>query len=217
MMLEKKISNEQCMALDGSVIPHSAMWARNISYFKRPVSNTRPTSRVSLGHIAEYIRGDYYRQETEKLRAISDPKERRKFKATHFDSVTFCGLFAERKDDQLLCPSDFLCLDFDHLGDRLTEVHQQLIMDPEFETVLLFRSPSGDGLKWVVKIDLTSCDYATWYQAVLNYVFAIYQVKADDQCRNLSRACFLCYDPEAYVNPSFYPSELKNNSYYAEI
>ena len=54
-----------------------------------------------MGDIVEYIRGDYYRPETEQLRAITDPKERRKFKATHLDSVTFCGHFAEWKDDQL--------------------------------------------------------------------------------------------------------------------
>ena len=215
-MIDVNIPNERSLGLDGSGITHAEMWARTISYYKRPVSNTRPTARVSIGHIVEYIRGDYYRLETEQLRAITDPKERRKFKATHFDSVTFCGLFAERKDDQLLCPTDFLCLDFDHVGDRLTEVRRQLIDDPEFETVLLFRSPSGDGLKWVVKIDLNQCDYATWYKAILNYVCTTYQVKADDQCRNLSRACFLCYDPEVYVNPSFFPSEYKNNSYYAE-
>ena len=215
-MIDVNIPNERSLGLDGNGITHAELWARTISYYKRPISNTRPIARVSIGHIVEYIRGDYYRQETEQLRAITDPKERRKFKATHFDSVTFCGLFAERKDDQLLCPTDFLCLDFDHVGNRLTEVRQQLIDDPEFETVLLFRSPSGDGLKWVVKIDWNQCDYATWYKAILNYVCATYQVKADDQCRNLSRACFLCYDPEVYVNPSFLPSELKNNSYYAE-
>ena len=54
-----------------------------------------------MGHIVEYIRGDYYRPETEQLRAITDPKERRKFKATHLDSVTVCGHSAEWKDDQV--------------------------------------------------------------------------------------------------------------------
>jgi hypothetical protein len=70
---------------------------------------------------------------------------------------------------------------------------------------MAFRSPSGDGLKWFIKIDLTRCDHRQWFDAVRNYLMSMYGLsdkQADPSVRNESRACFLCYDPQVYVNPA---------------
>ncbi|MDI3505843.1 MAG: hypothetical protein PWQ81_1065, partial [Bacteroidota bacterium] len=48
--------------------------------------------------------------------------------------------------------SGLLCLDFDHLN-NVQILFEQLLNDDYFETQLLFRSPSGDGLKWVISVD----------------------------------------------------------------
>jgi hypothetical protein len=80
----------------------------------------------------------------------------------------------------------------------------KLIADPFFETLLLFRSPSGDGLNWLIAIDLSKCDHRTWFTAIRNYLMATYQLsdkQADKSCINVSKACYLCYDPEAYIMP----------------
>ena len=100
--------------------------------------------------------------------------------------------------------SGLLCMDLDYLGDRVEELFHALISDPVFQTLLLFRSPSGKGLKWFVEIDLEKCDYKTWYSAVRNYLLSTYQLtdnQVDKHCGNISRACYLGYDPDAYINP----------------
>ena len=90
------------------------------------------------------------------------------------------------------------------LGQRVEELFERLIDDPMFETLLLFRSPRGFGLKWFVHIDLTRCDHRTWYTAIRNYLMHTYNLddkQVDKTCGNPSRACYLCHDPLAYIKP----------------
>ena len=83
---------------------------------------------------------------------------------------------------------------------------RKLISDKLFETLMAFRSPSGDGLKWFLRIDLSKCSYRQWFDAVRNYLmspaYGLGPKQADPSVRNESRASFLCYDPEVYVNPA---------------
>jgi hypothetical protein len=71
------------------------------SFFKAPISNTKPHKAVSLLQIYNAIKGDYYKNRTEKLRAISDVAQSRKFKAANFDYCTFSGTFESRNDKVL--------------------------------------------------------------------------------------------------------------------
>jgi len=172
-----------------------------ISYYKRPAKTVVTKYKVSIADLFCYISGEHYTKETKELRNMAEEKERKAFKTANFDFVTFSGLFSYRKDDCLVKHSGMICLDFDHLGDRKFELKKKLIEDSFFETELLFTSPSGDGLKWIVEIDLNKCDHRTWFRAIQNYVRQTYHEEVDSQCINESRSCFLPHDPNVYVNP----------------
>jgi hypothetical protein len=188
------------------------------SFFKAPISNTKPHKAVSLLQIYNAIKGDYYKERTEKLRAILSPlscgegsgersAQARKFKAANFDYCTFSGVFTTRNDKALVKHSGLLCVDFDHLSSVET-LFNRLLQDDYFDTQLLFRSPSGDGLKWVIQIsppwgDLGGCTHGDFFAAVANYILQTYGVEVDKSGRDLSRACFLPYDPQAFINPRF--------------
>lgn len=175
---------------------------KRIQFYQKPAMTVNSQQAKSVADIFHYITTCQGAMEaTRKLRSITDAKEYRKYKSEHFDFVCFSGLFSYRKDDCLLEHSGLICIDFDHLGERLTSLREELIADPYFETALLFVSPGGDGLKWVVEIDLSRADHRTWFQAIRNYVHHIYHTEADPQCINVSRACFLPYDVNCYVNP----------------
>lgn len=176
-----------------------------IQYYKAPVSNAISNHRVGISNLFDYITGTYYKQATDTLRSIADPALRRTYKTRHFDFVCFSGLFAYRRDESLLAHSNLLCLDFDHIAPRLPELRERLPLDPYFETELLFTSPSGDGLKWVVEIDTRRTDHRTWFRALSAYVHETYGLESDPACINLSRACFLPQDTNAYVNPLICP------------
>ena len=72
--------------------------------------------------------------------------------------------------------------------------------------MLAFRSPSGDGLKWVISVDLSEMSHQRMFAAVCNYLKSRYGVEADPSGRDVSRACFLPHDPEAYLNPDYAPA-----------
>jgi hypothetical protein len=168
------------------------------SFFKAPITNTKPHKAVSLLQIYNAIKGDYYRDRTQKLHAISDVGQARLFKAANFDYCTFSGVFTTRNDKALTKHSGLLCLDFDHLQ-SVDMLRNQLLKDEYFDTQLLFCSPSGNGLKWIISID-TATTHGEYFAAVSNYIKATYNVEVDKSGKDISRACFLPYDPQAFIN-----------------
>jgi hypothetical protein len=172
------------------------------SFFRAPISNITPYKSISLHDAYNYIVGKYAKQRTEKLRSISDAKQARFFKAARFDYCTFSGTFTSRSDKFLVKHSGLLCLDFDHLNNVET-LFQRLLQDDYFETQLLFRSPSGDGLKWVISIEDNPTTHSNYFIAVANYIAKTYGIAVDKSGRDLSRACFLPHDPNAYLNPAY--------------
>jgi hypothetical protein len=173
------------------------------SYFIKPVSNTIPARQTSLLEVYNLIKGTEFNSSTNTLRAIQDSKEARRFKAQHFDYVTFSGTFSQRNDANLIRHSGLLTIDFDHIAD-ITGLRNALLVDPYFDTELLFISPSGDGLKWIIPIDLNQVKHKDYFKAVANYVKQSYKLEVDQSGKDLSRACFLPHDPEIFIHSKYW-------------
>ena len=176
------------------------------SFFKSPITNTTPRKAATLLQIYNAITGNYYKQRTEKLRAITDTQQARKFKALSFDYCTFSGTFTTRNDKALIKHSGLLCVDFDHLN-NIESLFNSLLKDDYFDTQLIFRSPSGNGLKWIISIDTSLSTHSDYFAAVANYILQTYGVEVDKSGRDISRACFLPHDPQAFISPIY----LKNH------
>ena len=170
------------------------------SFFPKPIKNTRPSARFTLADAYAYITGPYAKEATEKLRLQPTTKDARDFKAANFDYCTFSGLFSKRSESALIAHSGLLCLDFDHL-ENLEEVRQQLLNDDYLETQLLFTSPSGNGLKWIVEIDLSQASHLDYFIGIQNYLMLEYNLHVDPSGKDICRACFLPHDPNCYINP----------------
>ena len=125
-----------------------------VSFFRAPIRNITPQAQVSILQVYRYITGNYAKLATERLRSIADRDEARKFKAEAFDYVTFSGCFSTRRNDELIEHSGFMCFDIDKIEseEQLQNIKASLVAEERLHTVLLFRSPSGNGLKWVVEV-----------------------------------------------------------------
>ncbi|MCQ2320601.1 MAG: virulence protein E [Bacteroidales bacterium] len=181
------------------------------SLFRCPIQTTTPCLSINLADAYNYIISPYAKERTEQLRKITDTKQHSQFKTVSFDFCTFSGIFSKRTDRNLIFHSNLICLDFDHLPD-VEATFNALKEDRYFETQLLFHSPSGDGLKWVISFldsylkyrdgNETKAEYQQrLFKSLYNYIFNHYNVQVDKMCRNVSRACFLPYDPQAFLNP----------------
>jgi hypothetical protein len=180
----------------------SASPSQSFSFFKAPITNITPHTQATLRQIYNAIIGNYYKARTKYLRNLTDPKQARQFKAANFDYCTFSGLFTTRSDRAIVKHSGLLCIDFDHLQ-NLSALKTRLLADEYFETQLLFTSPSGSGLKWIISFDPTETTHSEYFTAVANYIFQSYSVEVDKSGKDLSRACFLPHDPCAYINPQY--------------
>jgi len=206
------LANPQCFVPSHFAYTSVATLAR-FSFFPKPITRKYPSMEYSLVDAYNYIKSGISSHATAHCRSLP-PDERPAFKRSNFDSCTFSGLFSYRKADKLIRHSLFVCFDFDHLAD-VEAVGLTLLNDPYFETLLLFRSPSGDGLKWVVSMEQnyarrelffpseTPASYhPLFYYAVRHYLLNAYALEVDEKCKDVSRACFLPYDPQAYINPA---------------
>ena len=172
------------------------------SYYKAPVTNTVPHREINLLQVYHLLQGNTFAECTNTLRSIADKQEARKYKAAQFDYVTFSGTFLKRNDKSLLRHSGLITVDFDHIAD-IPELKARLLQDEYFETELLFVSPSGDGLKWVIPIDLTKAKQQDFFKAVANYIRHTYQLEVDQSGKDVSRACFLPQDAAPFINPKY--------------
>lgn len=172
------------------------------SYYKKPISNIKPTKVINLVEVYNLIQGNDFATCTSKLRNIQDVKEARKYKAYNFDYVTFSGAFSKRNDKHLKKHSGLLTIDFDHIS-NISTLKENLLKDEYFETELLFTSPSGDGLKWIIPIELTKVKHQDYFKAVANYIQHTYSLEVDGSGKDISRACFLPHDPNVFINPKY--------------
>lgn len=169
------------------------------SFFRKPVFNQVPYKNVTAREIHQVISGRYFREATLQLRTITDKKEANKFKCERFDFACFSGTFERKNEKGLLKHSSLICLDFDNQPNK-EKLREELQADPQLPTVLLFTSPSGTGLKWIVKIDLNQGTHIENFQAIENYISKTYRVKIDSSGKDVARPCFLPYDPDCYFN-----------------
>ena len=91
-------------------------------------------------------------------------------------------------------------VNLDHLEEPKA-LKEKLLKDEYFETQMLFVSPSGEGLKWIIPIDISETTHGNFFSAVANYIQQTYGVEVDKSGKDISRACFLPYDPQAFINP----------------
>lgn len=183
-------------------VPKPKIILPTFSYFKAPVKNTVPAKEVNLIEVYQMIKAQFKKQ-TEGLRAIANKTNARHFKASKFDYVTFSGVFSKRSDKELIKHSGLLAIDFDHVA-KLPELIDHLLNDEYFDTEILFTSPSGDGLKWIVPIDITEHGHKDWFTAIKNYIRESYQLEVDSAGKDVSRACFLPHDANIYLHPKYH-------------
>ena len=178
-----------------------------------PVLQTKPCADVTILDLYHYIIGEDARAATEAIRAEKDPDRRRALKTL---MLMFCipfGTFSYRKRDKLLQPSGLMVIDIDDIDDpaMLARLKRLLPHDKRYETELLFTSPGGEGLKAFIRIGmLNGRPLRDVFAEVDRHLRFEYGINADASGKDEARACFLCYDPDCYINPKYLENTASN-------
>jgi len=118
-----------------------------VSFFKN-IKTVAPIKDTYALSVLELIRSGKYKNEVADIRVQNDKTKRNALKAK-LPYVTFAGTFETRSNSYLKKPSGLACLDFDDV-ESIDELREKVNSD-NF-TFASFLSPSGNGLKVLVKI-----------------------------------------------------------------
>lgn len=116
-------------------------------------------------------------------------------------AVLISGIFkGGRTAEKLEQYSKILCLDLDKLKtDEVWPLKTVISNDPY--TFAVFISPSGFGLKILVKVSSGSNYHKDAYKQVLKYYERLTDKKFDQKTNDINRLTFMSYDPEVYYYP----------------
>lgn len=178
-----------------------------ISYFTSTF-NTTPIKSITIAEAFDIIKGSDLKHITQELRTISSKEKASEYKRIKFPAVIFAGEVPKRADIFLTSYTDVVCIDIDDLDkDTLTQTLTLLALIKD-SLLAFFISPSGTGLKVLVKVKEYKTNTKNIYKALCIFLSDKLKIsfdQFDQSCSNLSRLCFLCWDPNAYLNEKINP------------
>tara|TARA_Y100000114_G_scaffold155773_1_gene180819 strand:+ start:143 stop:1960 length:1818 start_codon:yes stop_codon:yes gene_type:complete len=133
-------------------------------------------------------------QEGKSSSSISDVRQGNKEAKLKLPVVCFSGEFSSRSDEALFEHSGYIILDFDHVDVEATKKH----LGTDDHVYACWVSPSGDGIKALVKITNPE-RHRDHFRALVTYFDKQYGLQVDESGINESRACFESYDPDIII------------------
>jgi hypothetical protein len=166
-------------------------------------------TKISIKQLADKIRNPDSRfidfiVQLRKVQTIDSKKYRElKTKLPYVVAAVFNPNF--RKIEHFALTS-YLIIDIDHLSEKEISINKlSSKLQGDNRIVLMFKSPSGDGLKLFFKFNEPFYDHGkcTMFYKLFAHEFgiqyAINQV-VDKRTSDVSRACFVSYDPDIWYN-----------------
>lgn len=157
--------------------------------------------------LRDNLHNAFYRFECSKSK--EDKDYYRKIKE-QLHSVTWSGSFDsnKRSKDSLIKNSNYICVDIDYLdneGNVENNVNEEVVelLKNDDLTMILFQSPSGRGVKIVIKIeniDNNNDMFLFLFNKLKDYYLDKYKLKIDESCKDVSRLCYLPIDENLYYN-----------------
>lgn len=184
-----------------------------ISLFKSITSTTPLVESKCVFKVLESIKDGTYKRQVANIRIETEKSKRNAAKAKlHY--VTFGGIFPTRSNSSLKTFSGLACLDFDDVDD-LSELVEGINKD--LHTFASFVSPSGNGLKVLVKIPAVDNneDYQDYYIELTKHYSRYF--KLDEGTKDIARACYLSYDENLFLNQESVMFTAKFNRPKAEV
>ena len=167
----------------------------NVTIFKNIRDTDTPFFRP-VHKILDRIKSGASKEIVRRIRDEKKKPERNEIKK-ELPAICFSGSFNKRADASMVEHSGLICLDFDGYAKQ-----KELLQDKENFTknkyvFSVFISPSGNGLKVLVKIPADPDNHVNYFNSLEKYFNSPY---FDKTSKNLSRVCYESYDPLLYVN-----------------
>ena len=167
----------------------------NITIFKNIKETDAPFHR-NVEHIITRIKDGASKELVKRIRKEKRKAERNELKK-QLPAICFSGIFTKRNDSSIQQHSGLICLDFDGYEKSKDMLQDKENITKSPYTYSVFISPSGQGLKVLVKIPQDVDNHVNYFNSLKKHYN---NDKFDDTCKNISRVCYESYDPLIYVN-----------------
>ena len=149
-----------------------------------------------VGLILQRIKEGKTKELIQQIRQEKD-KEQRNLIKQQLPAICFSGEFNERKDKSILKHSGLICLDFDGFKTQKSLLDKKVELSNDLYTFSVFISPSGNGLKALVKIPPDIDNHKKYFLSLQDYYNC---EEFDITCKNISRVCYESHDNKIYIN-----------------
>lgn len=184
-----------------------------VTIFKDLFKSKDVPYHVSIEKVINRIKNGDSIELINKVRSAKTKQEADKFKEG-LPCILFNGTFSERNSNSLINHSGLMVVDFDKYPSNEDMIKHFETLKQNNHFILLFISPSGNGIKGVVKVsnELDKNSHPkvfTQFQDDFNFDYW------DKSNSNIDRVCFESYDPNIYVNfeAETYSPEIKDKGY----
>ena len=175
-------------------------------------------STVEIQKVLEQIQKGYWKNEIEEFQYHTNNgnRDKAKYIKNGLPAFTIYATFrGGRKKEHFESYTNLLHLDYDHV-DNVKELKAR-VMDIPF-TFAAFISPSGNGLKVLVKSDNTLTNHESAFNALRDYYDEMVGVVSDKNVKDITRLSFVSYDPNLYLDENAevfkyqsYPNNVTNS------
>lgn len=170
---------------------------KKVSYYNRVTKKSE--KEIDILDVYKIISNGQLQEITKKIRNETDKKKRSKLKVSRLPAITVSGSFINgtHKISDFKEHSGLMQIDIDDI-DNANSIKEKLTKD-KF-TNSCFISPSGNGVKVIVKIEADKDKHLRNFLGLQNYYAKKYNLHIDEKCKDISRLMFLCSDPDIYIN-----------------
>jgi hypothetical protein len=163
--------------------------------------------------ILDRIKNGATKELVKKIRAEKKKPERNELKKM-LPAICFSGTFNKRADNALLEHSGLICLDFDGYQKQKELLQDKENLSKDKYVYSVFISPSGNGLKVLVKIPADAENHTNYFNSLERHFNTPY---FDKTSKNISRVCYESYDPLIYVNENSSVWDIIEEPEYREV
>ena len=148
-----------------------------------------------------------------RIRLEKNKTERNELKKM-LPAICFSGTFNKRNDNSLIQHSGLICLDFDGYEKTKEMLQDKENLSKDKYVYSTFISPSGNGLKVLVKVPSDSENHINYFNSLEKHFNSQY---FDKVVKNISRVCYESYDPLIHVNEHSSVWDKIEESQYTEV
>ena len=183
-----------------------------VTIFQSIKETSAPFHR-NVGVILERIKSGSSKELVKKIRAEKRKPERQELKK-QLPAICFSGIFTKRSDASITEHSGLICLDFDGYQGQKELLQDKENLSKNKYVYSVFISPSGNGLKVLVKIPADQDNHINYFNSLEKYFKSPY---FDKTSKNVSRVCYESYDPLIHVNENSSVWDVLEEPEYTEV